>query len=61
MSETSNFGSAGLWLYRVGPLTEDESIEEPDSVKTEEDNEPSNCADGGRLQCKFLISLLTKT
>lgn len=52
LSETSNYGQPGRWLYRVGKLQEGESVEEPDNVSHhEEDAHPLNCASGGRLQC----------
>lgn len=52
LSETSNYGVSGRWLYRVGKLSEGESVEEPDNVsQTEEVAPPSTCATGGRLMC----------
>lgn len=52
LSETSNYGQAGRWLYRVGRLAEGESVEEPDNVPHHEENlQPLTCASGGRLQC----------
>jgi nidogen (entactin) len=52
LSETSNFGKPGRWLYRVGKLSEGENIQEPDNVPQQEENlMPSSCSSGGRLQC----------
>lgn len=52
LSETSNYGQAGRWLYRVGKLDEGENVEEPDNISREEEAAmPLTCASGGRLQC----------
>lgn len=52
LSETSNYGQPGRWLYRVGKLSEGENVEEPDNVlQDEEEAKPLTCASGGRLQC----------
>lgn len=52
LSETSNYGQPGRWLYRVGKLEEGESVEEPDNVThQEEPAQARTCAAGGRLQC----------
>lgn len=52
LSETSNAGQPGRWLYRVGKLAEGASVEEPDNVShQEEPSQALTCASGGRLQC----------
>lgn len=52
LSETSNFGQPGRWLYRVGKFEEGENIEEPDNVQKQDENlTPTSCSSGGRLQC----------
>lgn len=52
LSETSNYGQPGRWLYRVGKLAEGEIIGEPDNISIpEESSQPLTCASGGRLQC----------
>lgn len=57
LSETSNFGQPGRWLYRVGKLAEDESIVEPDNApRQEEIVTPSSCSGGGRLQCHSMAT-----
>lgn len=57
LSETSNYGQPGRWLYRVGKLEEGENVEEPDNVsQQEETSQPTNCAGGGRLQCHSMAT-----
>lgn len=57
LSETSNYGQPGRWLYRVGKLAEGESVEEPDNVPQEEEtSQPLSCASGGRLQCHSMAT-----
>lgn len=52
LSETSNYGQPGRWLYRVGKLAEGENVEEPDNVSHQEETvQALTCATGGRLQC----------
>lgn len=52
LSETSNYGQPGRWLYRVGKLQEGENVQDPDNVSQHEETaHPQNCASGGRLQC----------
>lgn len=52
LSEESNYGQNGRWLYRVGKLSEGENVEEPDNTQQiEETAQPLTCASGGRLQC----------
>lgn len=52
LTETSNYGHPGRWLYRVGKLSDGENVEEPDNVaQVEESAQPLTCASGGRLQC----------
>lgn len=52
LTESSNFGQPGRWLYRVGKLLDSENIQEPDNNSAEEENRtPSSCSEGGRLQC----------
>lgn len=52
LSETSNYGKPGRWLYRVGKLEHSENLKEPDTApsRNEEPN-PTTCATGGRFQC----------
>lgn len=57
LSETSNFGQPGRWLYRVGKLAEDESVQEPDNVSQQEETAmPTSCSTGGRLQCHSMAT-----
>lgn len=52
MSQISNHGRPGSWIYRVGPIPYEENIEEPDTTRFPETNvEPRSCAEGGRLKC----------
>lgn len=52
LTETSNYGVNGRWLYRVGKLEDGESPREPDNVRVvEEKSNPTSCAAGGRLEC----------
>lgn len=52
LSETSNYGQNGRWLYRVGKLSEGENVEEPDNLRAPiESQSPTSCSSGGRLQC----------
>jgi nidogen (entactin) len=52
LTETSNYGQPGRWLYRIGKLTDDENLKEPDNVPAQpEDSNPTNCANGGRFSC----------
>lgn len=52
LSETSNCGQPGRWIYRVGRLEETEFVEEPETIVAPEAlSPPSTCASGGRLQC----------
>lgn len=52
LTETSNYGQNGRWIYRVGKLLENENVEEPDNVRVyEQPQQPTSCASGGRLQC----------
>jgi nidogen (entactin) len=52
LSETSNCGQNGRFLYRVGKLHEDESVVEPDNINERVESEkPTSCSNGGRLLC----------
>lgn len=52
LSETSNYGQPGRWLYRVGKVSEREDVGEPDNTTHEEEAmKPLTCGTGGRLQC----------
>lgn len=53
MSQLSNVGIPGAWLFRVGHLQFEESIEEPDQVRSAEPETfaPKSCANGGNLKC----------
>lgn len=49
----SNVDIPGLWLYRVGHLQYEDSIEEPDKVHSIESLQSlqKTCSAGGRLKC----------
>lgn len=53
MSELSNVGVPGAWLFRVGHIQFEDSIEEPDQVRSAESEAvvPKTCANGGHLKC----------
>lgn len=53
LSELSNNGKPGTWLFHVGPLGAEDSIEEPDQVQSQAIDflEPVSCANGGKLKC----------
>lgn len=53
MSQLSNVGIPGAWLFRVGHLQVEDSIEEPDQVRSAEPEilAPKTCANGGSLKC----------
>lgn len=55
LSDLSNTGETGSWLFFVGAHNRDEiGIKEPDqlsSVGGTSTAEPTTCADGGRLRC----------
>lgn len=52
LSQLSNVGVPGAWLFRVGHIQLD-SIEEPDQVRSNESEAfaPKSCANGGNLRC----------
>lgn len=47
LSESSNIGERGNFIYRVGPLGERDNVQEPDTVRQSDDVEPTSCASGG--------------
>lgn len=49
LTETSNYGQSGRWLYRVGKLSEGENVEEPDNVSR------SFLSQSESLQCFFFL------
>lgn len=53
LNQLSNVGIPGVWLFRVGHLQFEDSIEEPDQVRSNEaeSNAPKSCANGGNLKC----------
>lgn len=53
LSVLSNNGKPGTWLFRVGPLGGEDSIEEPDQVQSQPSDflEPVSCSNGGKLKC----------
>lgn len=54
LTDYSNIGVPGKWLYRVGPLGYEENIADPESVHStsaEWDNEQQTCAISGRMKC----------
>lgn len=55
LNQLSNVGVPGLWLYRVGHLQYEDSIEEPDKVHVSElvQSLPRTCGSGGRLKCNI--------
>lgn len=53
LNENSNHGVPGSWLFRVGPLNFEDTIEEPDYISPNEqtsDVQPS-CATSGKYRC----------
>lgn len=53
MNQLSNVGIPGAWLFRIGHLHVEDSIEEPDHVRSSvsETSAPKTCANGGKLKC----------
>lgn len=53
LNRLSNVGIPGAWLYRVGHLQYEDTIEEPDLVRSHEAEvyAPKSCANGGNLKC----------
>uniref|UniRef100_A0A182NFC0 Nidogen n=1 Tax=Anopheles dirus TaxID=7168 RepID=A0A182NFC0_9DIPT len=56
LTMSSNINQPGLWLYRVGPLSADANVEQPDTQLDQEPTEPRSCADGGRYKCHSAAS-----
>lgn len=53
MSELTNNGKPGSWIYHVGHFEYEKNIEEPDQSKffRQEVEYPRSCASGGKLKC----------
>lgn len=52
LTETSNYGQNGRWIYRVGKLADDKNVEQPDNLRIpEQTHTATSCSSGGRLQC----------
>lgn len=51
LTEYSNHGSSGSWLYRIGRLGYEDNVVEPDTAETHQQIRPVKCSDGGRLKC----------
>lgn len=51
LTDYSNIGVPGKWLYRVGPLGYEENIVDPDSVHAPEAAAEETCAVSGRMKC----------
>lgn len=52
MNENSNYGVPGSWLYRVGPLTYEDTIEEPDYISPDEHSSAiPSCSKTGKFEC----------
>lgn len=49
----SNHGQPGSWIYRIGHLGFENSIEEPDQQRYQEyeNQRPKSCSNGGNLKC----------
>lgn len=55
MSQLSNNGRPGSWIYRVGHLDFEKNVEEPDQSRyyQQELEHPRSCGSGGNLKCHF--------
>lgn len=52
MNQLTNHGRPGSWIYRIGPISYEQNIEEPAAERFPVRNvEPRSCAEGGRLKC----------
>uniref|UniRef100_A0A182JJM2 Nidogen n=1 Tax=Anopheles atroparvus TaxID=41427 RepID=A0A182JJM2_ANOAO len=51
LTMSTNINQPGLWLYRVGPLDQQQNVEQPHHKLEQQLSEPRNCADGGRYKC----------
>lgn len=63
LSELSNVGIPGAWLFRVGHIQFEDSIEEPDQVRSYESDasQPKSCANGGRRKCHISAECIDTT
>lgn len=63
MNELSNTGEPGSWLFRIGPLSAEDTIEEPDRTPSlnEDFEEPLSCNNGSKLKChSFAVCVDTR-
>lgn len=51
LTEYSNHGQPGSWLYRIGKLGFEDNVVEPDTADSNKQKRPVKCSDGGRLKC----------
>lgn len=51
MSESSNTNNHGVWLYRVGPLEDEDNVVEPDIKRIDDSEEAMTCQKGGKIKC----------
>ena len=51
LTDGSNVGVPGKWLYRVGPLAYEDNIADPESGASAEEKEEESCAVSGRMKC----------
>ncbi|XP_031633983.1 nidogen [Contarinia nasturtii] len=53
LSELSNHGRPGSWIFRVGHIGFEKNIEQPDQSRffQQEAQHPRSCASGGKLKC----------
>ncbi|XP_055547444.1 nidogen [Wyeomyia smithii] len=51
LTVSSNAGEPGTWLYKVGPLDQDQNVQEPNLLVDGSSHEPRTCAEGGHFKC----------
>uniref|UniRef100_A0A1Q3FIC5 Putative low-density lipoprotein receptor n=1 Tax=Culex tarsalis TaxID=7177 RepID=A0A1Q3FIC5_CULTA len=56
LTVSSNMGEAGSWLFKVGPLDQEENVQEPNMIDEGALREPRTCAEGGHFKCHSAAS-----
>lgn len=53
LSQLSNHGKPGSWIYRIGHVSFENNIEEPDQTRFHQvdSQQPKSCSNVGRLKC----------
>lgn len=51
LTDKSNYGDPGVWLFRTGPMGYESNIEVPDLVYYIDDSHALTCESGGKYKC----------